>query len=73
MCSTPSEVYKGIIALRQNCLCAKPKLEEWHKQECLLNECQNCGVEKLHLCPYELVRSPDYKMSWKHFETKVIG
>jgi hypothetical protein len=29
-------------------------------------------VEKLHLCPYELVGNPDYKMSWRHFETSVI-
>jgi hypothetical protein len=63
MCSIPSKVYKGITALWQDCVCVKPELEEWHKQECLLSECQNCGVEKLHLCPYELVGSLDYKMS----------
>ncbi len=36
--------------------------------------CENYGVNKLPLCPNELVPSnTDYRVSWRCFETRIVG
>ncbi len=72
MCSTPSKVYKGITQLQQDYVCGKGEFEEWHKCECLLGECHNCGVDKLPLCPNEVIGNSNYKVSWRCFEIGVV-
>jgi hypothetical protein len=41
--------------LWQDCVYKKSDVEEWQKQECLLGECPECGVNILPLCPSEMV------------------
>jgi hypothetical protein len=73
MCLVPGKVYKSITQLRQDCVCGKSELKEWHKRECFLCEYHDCGVHKLPLCPNEITCNFYYKVSWKCFETSVVG
>ncbi len=57
----------------QNCVYNKLDVEEWHEQECLLGECQECGVNILPLCPSEMANNVRYKLLWRCFETRIVG
>jgi hypothetical protein len=46
---------------------------EWHKLECLMGECLDCGVEKkFPICCHESSPSIDWKVYWKCFQQEVI-
>jgi hypothetical protein len=32
----------------------KPELSMWHKRNCLMRTCTDCGLDLLKLCPLEL-------------------
>jgi hypothetical protein len=34
----------------EDCVCPKGDFEEWHKVNCLMGECVECGVGKLLIC-----------------------
>jgi hypothetical protein len=40
---------------------------QWHKCECLLGECDKCGVNVLSLCPKEIEGFDDQVVTWKQF------
>jgi hypothetical protein len=31
----------------------REEFHEWHAKECLLGECENCGVDNLLICPID--------------------
>jgi hypothetical protein len=37
-------VYKGVMKLWEECVRPKGEFEEWHKLDCLMEECVKCGV-----------------------------
>jgi hypothetical protein len=44
------QVFGGIVDMWSSILCAKPQDSSWHKKECLLGECPNCGIQNLKIC-----------------------
>ncbi len=50
MRSANVQVFGGIIDMWSSILCAKPQDSSWHKKECLLGECPNCGIQNLKIC-----------------------
>jgi hypothetical protein len=72
-CLAHGMFYKGITKLWQDCVCEKSNLEEWHKQECFLGECQDHGINRLPLCPSELTTNLDYKVSWRCLKQEFLG
>jgi hypothetical protein len=50
MCFANVQVFGGIIDMWSSILCAKPQDPSWHKKECLLGECPNCGIQNLKIC-----------------------
>ena len=72
-CDAHHNIYKRITQLWTACVCSKPELAEWHKLSCLMGECEDCGVDRLSLCPQELSSSEEPKLRWKHFSYVTIG
>ena len=50
-CDAHHNIYKRITQLWTTCVYSKPELAEWHKLSCLMAECEDCGVDRLSLCP----------------------
>jgi hypothetical protein len=53
-------------------VCPHEEFSKWHAKECLLGECENCGVEILPICPIEENTLLDFPISWKRFSLKTI-
>jgi hypothetical protein len=46
----------------------------WHKYDCLMGTCDDCGVENLLLFyPLEIEANSDETLYWKKFEKVVVG
>jgi hypothetical protein len=45
--------------LWEDCLYPKPKLQEWHKLECLMGDFHECGASTLHVYPNETLPTND--------------
>jgi hypothetical protein len=67
LCRTHDNVYIGVTMLCEECVCPKPKLQEWHKLECLMGVCGECGTHFAHY-PNESLLSIDWSVSWKCFQ-----
>jgi hypothetical protein len=39
LCQAHDKVYFEVTMLWEECVCPKPKLQEWHKLECLMGDC----------------------------------
>ncbi len=48
--------FPRLIALWNSSLCPKPKVDDWHKHDCLMGECNLCGIKTLKICPIEQVQ-----------------
>lgn len=65
-CQAHVEAYKGVTMLWEECLCPKLAFEEWHKLDCLMGSCHNCGVEKnLPIYPNEFSLLNEWKVLWR--------
>jgi hypothetical protein len=51
ICQAHNKVYKGVTGLWEECVCPKREFEEWHRLDCLMGECVECGVGKLSIYP----------------------
>jgi hypothetical protein len=52
-------------------VCKKENFSMWHKRDCLLGKCLDCGVKLLWICPLE----PTFEklIKWKSIGYKVVG
>jgi hypothetical protein len=71
MCNSHREVYNRLTNLWTSILCEKPELSMWHKRQCLMGTCADCGLELLKLCLLEL--GSNKLMKWKRIGYKVVG
>lgn len=63
--------FSGVTELWQSLLCAKEPLSPWFKRDCLMGQCDQCGVKNLKLCPVEL--QSDQTISWRCIQYIVVG
>jgi hypothetical protein len=52
-------------------LCPKPKGDDWHKRDCLMGECNLCGIKTLKIYPNEQVQSTQ-TMQWQRYVKVVV-
>ena len=64
-------VYSSLTSLWESILCKKDDFQMWHKRECLLGECQSCGIKLLKICPWEL--NSDVLVKWKSIGSEIVG
>jgi hypothetical protein len=64
--------FPRLIALWNSILCPKQKGDDWHKHDCLMGECNLCGIKTLEICPMEQVQST-WTMQWWRYAKVVIG
>ena len=72
-CEAHSHAFERLTILWTSCLCPKGDFDKWHKLDCLMGNCVECGVKKLDFCPQELSFSINQTIKWKCFEQVVIG
>lgn len=46
-CQVHDKIYSRVTRLWGDFLCPKLKLQEWHKLECLMGNCHECGASAL--------------------------
>jgi hypothetical protein len=44
MCTVEFQIYKGLIEFWTSVLCPKLILTKWHSRQCLMGECNHCGI-----------------------------
>jgi hypothetical protein len=71
MCSAHLKVYQRLTNLWESILCEKEDMCMWHKRDCLMGNCIDCGIELLRVCPLEL--ASEKKIKWKTIGYKVVG
>lgn len=71
MCAAHLKVYQRLTNLWESILCKKDDMCMWHKRDCLMGNCADCGIELLRVCPLEL--ASEKKMKWKTIGFKVVG
>ena len=67
-CHAHEAVFKRITLMWESCVCPKGELDVWHKLECVMGECPNCGFHIFALCPLELSSTDPFTVKWKCFE-----
>ena len=70
-CSGWNVVYDSLTSLWESILCKKDEYQMWHKRECLLGECQSCGIKLLKICPLEL--NSEVLVKWKSIGSEIVG
>jgi hypothetical protein len=71
-----TKTYKGTTALWEDVVCSKIETNLWHKYDCLMGLCNDCGVSKLPLCPLEVLPLGNFEpflLQWKCFEKTIVG
>jgi len=53
-------------------VCPKGNFEEWHKVNCLMGECVECGVGRLSICPNECFVNGSWVVAW-NISSKILG
>ncbi len=64
-------MYKGVTKVWEDCVCPKGNFEEWHKVNCLMGKCVECGVGKLSICPNECFANGSWVVAWKYFKQDI--
>lgn len=72
-CHAHCQIYKRITLMWEACVCPKGELEVWHKLDCLMGDCPDCGFELFPLCPKELDSIDSFTLKWKCFEYYEVG
>ena len=72
-CHAHEAIFKRITLMWESCVCPKGELDVWHKLECLMGECPNCGFELFALCPLELSGTNSFIVKGKCFEYYEVG
>lgn len=72
--SPDSIVYERLSDIAEKTLCPKSEGEEFHRKECLMRECSDCGVGKSIFLPEEQNMSDGAcRVEWKKFEYVEVG
>ena len=58
------DLYTMVVAI----LCPKEEGANFHKTECLKQECTNCSTDKLKIWEHEKSESVDFLVTWYRFE-----
>jgi hypothetical protein len=66
-CKANVHIFFGVTQMWERIVYKKGEFMQWHKRECLLGECDKCGVYLLTLCLKEIERSNDNVVAWKQF------
>lgn len=72
ICDGSLNTYLNLTSLWESVVYPREELSKWHARECLLGECENCGVDNLPICPIEKNTLLDFPISWKHFSLETI-
>lgn len=72
-CEAHSHVHDSLTDMWNACVCAKEELDKWHRLDCLMGRCPDCGVTKFDFCPYELSMCANQKLKWKCFDKLTVG
>jgi len=51
----------------ESILYPKDQFLEWHRRECLVGDCDLCGIDNMAICPTEEDGSSITLVKWKHF------
>ena len=70
-CGAHTKVYTGTTSLSQEIVCSKSEDVQWNALSCVMDDCDNCDISKLAICPLESAASTT--VTWKCFENEVIG
>ena len=49
-CHAHEHVFKHITAMWEACLCLRGESERWHRLECLMGDCFECGFHFFKVC-----------------------
>lgn len=71
-CQAFTSLYNRVSDLWCSVLCAKPEYSEFHRRECLLGACPNCGAHMLKVCPREEVQI-SLLVQWRRLTKVVVG
>ena len=62
---------KGTVSsVRKWCeeiLCPKEEGQLWHKKQCLMGLCKECGIKNLEICPTEMEFDNSVPIKWQTF------
>jgi len=72
VCVGNMATYPGLTTLWELVVYPCQKNSKWHARECLLGECENCGVENLPIYLVEKDALSNSSISWKQFSLKKI-
>jgi len=72
-CCAHENVFKRITLMWESCVCPKGEYDVWHRLECLMGDCSECGYHLLPICPLELSASNTVLVKWKCFEYYQVG
>lgn len=53
-------------------VCPKTELDDWHRLECLMGECEKCGADKMPFCENELEGTRSALVEWRRFALEEI-
>ena len=71
MCDAHKLKYERLTALWTSILCPIDEFSMWHKRDCLMGNCVDCGLQLLRVCPLEL--SSEKMVKWKSIGYKTVG
>ena len=66
-CGAHLMTFPGITAMAESILYPIKDDNGRHTRECVFDDCDNCGVDFLPLCPIEEDGLEKYIVKWKHF------
>ena len=71
-CAAHLTVYDGITKMWEACVFPKDDTSDFHRLECLMGDCRECGGSTLPICRLE-TSDVDFQLKWKRFDAQVVG
>jgi hypothetical protein len=56
----------------ESIFCPQDEFSRWNRRECLMGDCDLCGVDNMAICHIEEEGSSNAMMKWKHFSMEQI-
>lgn len=70
-CGAHLHRFERMSSLWTTILCPQPMWSKWFKRECLMGECNLCGIKNLQFCRREL--TTDRTVKWRRISHVVVG
>lgn len=67
-CMASTKFITSVHGWIEEALCPRMPEKEWHQKDCIMDECDKCGVEKLDWCTQELDPTHNQMIDWQSFE-----